>query len=116
MSKLPDQPSEGELIFYQTPEGNVCVEVLFELETFWLNQKRIAELFGVELQTISYHLKEIYASGELTQEATLRKIRRVKMEGNRIAIQQDKKFESDFEKEFKSIGRISFFPTQGNNS
>jgi hypothetical protein len=75
--------SEGDLIFYQTPEGSVRIEVLYELETFWLNQKRIAELFGVELPTVSYHLKEIYASGELSQEATLRKIRLVQTEGNR---------------------------------
>ncbi|XZE18463.1 hypothetical protein SH449x_003758 [Pirellulaceae bacterium SH449] len=74
MSSSREQPSEGELIFYQNPEGNVRVEVLYEMETFWLNQKRIAELFGVELQTISNHLKEIYASGELSQDATLRKI------------------------------------------
>ncbi len=83
MSSEPDQPNEGELIFYQTPEGAVRVEVLYELETFWMNQKRIAELFGVEIHTVSYHLKEIYASGELTPEATLRKIRRVQIEGNR---------------------------------
>lgn len=116
MSELPGQPSEGELIFYQTPEGNVRVEVLFELETFWLNQKRIAELFGVDVRTISEHLASIYDAGKLNGEATIRNIRRVQMEGNRDAIQQDKKFESDFEKEFKSIGRIRYFPTQGNDS
>lgn len=79
----PDLPNDGELILYQTPTGTVRVEVLFESETFWLNQKKISELFGVELPTISYHLKEIYASKELTPEATLRKIRRVQIEGNR---------------------------------
>lgn len=83
MSDRPEDSSDGEMIFYQTSEGSVRVEVLYELETFWMNQKRIAELFGVELQTISYHLKEIYASGELSEEATLRKIRRVQTEGNR---------------------------------
>lgn len=83
MSDISKQPEEGELIFYQTAEGAVRVEVLYELETFWLNQKRIAELFGVELSTVSYHLKEIYSSGELSQEATLRKIRRVQTEGSR---------------------------------
>lgn len=80
MSDSNDQPSEGELIFYQTFEGAVRVEVLYELETFWMNQKRIAELFGVEIHTVSYHMKEIYASGELTPEATLRKVRRVQTE------------------------------------
>jgi len=69
-----ERPNEGELILYQTERGTVRVEVLFQNETFWLDQKRIAELFGVELPTISYHLKEIYDSGELRREATLRKI------------------------------------------
>jgi hypothetical protein len=75
--------NEGELILYQTQEGTVRIEVLYESETFWLNQKKIAELFGVDLRTISYHLGEIYASGELSREATLRKIRRVQIEGSR---------------------------------
>ena len=79
----PEKPDEGELILYQTPEGTVRIEVLYEAETFWLNQKKIAELFGVDLRTISYHLGEIYASGELAPEATLRKIWRVQIEGNR---------------------------------
>ena len=78
-----DQPNEGELILYQTQEGTVRIEVLYESETFWLNQKKIAELFGVDLRTISEHLQNIYASGELTREATLRKIRRVQTEGDR---------------------------------
>ncbi len=78
-----ERPNEGELILYQTQEGTVRIEVLYESETFWLNQKKIAELFGVELPTISYHLKEIYDSGELSREATLRKILRVQCEGNR---------------------------------
>lgn len=79
----PEKPNEGELILYQTREGTVRIEVLYESETFWLNQKKIAELFGVDLRTISYHLGEIYASGELAREATLRKIWRVQREGNR---------------------------------
>jgi hypothetical protein len=83
MSDEPQQPHEGELILYQTPEGTVRVEVLYESETFWLNQKRIAELFGVDVRTVSYHLKEIYDSGELLAEGTLRKIWRVQTEGNR---------------------------------
>jgi hypothetical protein len=79
----PEKPNEGELILYQTTEGTVRVEVLYADETFWLNQKKIAELFGVEVPTISYHLKEIYDSGELRPEATIRKIQRVQREGNR---------------------------------
>lgn len=83
MSEIPVQPHEGELILYQTAEGTVRVEVLYESETFWLNQKRIADLFGVDVRTVSEHLQNIYASGELVEEATIRKIRRVQTEGNR---------------------------------
>jgi len=78
-----EPPQEGELILYRNADGAVRVEVLYESETFWLDQRRIAELFGVEVATISYHLKEIYASGELAQEATLRRILRVQREANR---------------------------------
>ena len=74
---------EGDLILYRTPKGTSKISVLYQGETFWLNQKKIAELFGVDLRTISYHLGEIYASGELKPEATLQKIRRVQTEGNR---------------------------------
>jgi hypothetical protein len=100
--ETPD-PGEGEIIFYRTADGATKVEVLYEGDTFWLNQRRMAELFGVELPTISYHLKDIYASGELSEEATLRRIRRVQREGNRDY--QDAAFESDFEREIKRIQR-----------
>ncbi len=74
---------EGELIFYQTAEGSVRIEVHYESETFWLNQKRMAELFGVDVRTISEHLQNIYETSELRREATIRKFRIVQTEGNR---------------------------------
>lgn len=76
-------PQENEIIFYSTPDGKVNVEVLFQGETFWLSQKKMADLFGVEVHTINYHLKEIFASGELQEEATVRKFRIVQQEGER---------------------------------
>ncbi len=78
-----NQPSDGDVILYQTSEGTVRIEVLYDSETFWLNQKKIAELFGVDLRTISYHLKEIYDSGELQMDRTLQKYWRVQIEGRR---------------------------------
>jgi len=81
-------PEEGELIFYRTPEGAVRLEVLYEGETFWLNQGQLAELFGVSQPTISEHLANIYASGELSEEATHRKIRWVRQEGGREVARQ----------------------------
>jgi len=81
---MTDQtPQEGELILYRTADDAVRVEVLYETETFWLDQRRMAELFGVDVRTVSYHLQEVYASGELTPEATLQKIWRVQREGKR---------------------------------
>jgi hypothetical protein len=78
-----ERPKEGEVILYQTPGGTVRIEVLYESETFWLNQKKIAELFGVDLRTVNEHIRNIYADGELAESATIRKFRRVQTEGNR---------------------------------
>lgn len=76
-------PLSNDVIFYASPNGDVRVEVFFQEETFWLSQKKIGELFGVESNTITYHLKEIYQSDELQLEATTRKIRVVQKEGAR---------------------------------
>ena len=73
----------SDIILYSTPEGNIRVEVYYEDETFWLSQKRIAELFGVEVNTINYHIKEIFKSGELKESSTIRKFRIVQKEGSR---------------------------------
>lgn len=59
------------------------IEAIFNDETFWLTQMRMAELFGVESHTITYHLKEIYKTEELYESATTRKIRVVQKEGTR---------------------------------
>jgi hypothetical protein len=73
----------NEIILYTSPKGDVKIEVIFNDETFWLTQKKISELFGVESNTITYHLKEIFKSGELQEKATTRKIRVVQKEGTR---------------------------------
>ncbi len=68
-------PTNTDIIFYSSPDGNIRLEVLYEDESFWLTQKRMAELFGVEVNTINYHLKEIFKSGELQEDRVIRKIR-----------------------------------------
>ena len=57
-------PAHNEILLYTTPDGAVRVEVAFEDETFWLTQKKMAELFGVGIPTVNRHLKEIYKSHE----------------------------------------------------
>lgn len=76
-------PQFSDIIFYSSPEGNIHVEVLYGDETFWLSQKRMAELFGVDVRTVNEHLKNIFTSGELNSSATIRKIRIVQKEGER---------------------------------
>jgi len=76
-------PIEGEILLFTSPGGDTRIEVFFQEETFWLSQRKMADLFGVEVPTINYHLKEIYKSGELDESATIRKIRIVQTEGSR---------------------------------
>ncbi len=73
-----------DLIIYQSKNNeNISVDVLYDNEDFWLTQKSMSELFRVEVNTINYHLKEIFDSKELEQNRTIRKIRTVQKEGNR---------------------------------
>ena len=73
-----------DLIIYQSQNNeNISVEVLYNEEDFWLTQKSMAKLFGIEINTINYHLKEIFESHELEENRTIRKIRIVQNEGNR---------------------------------
>jgi hypothetical protein len=72
-----------EILLYSTPESKTTVEVYFEGETFWMSQKKMAELFNVESHTITYHLKEIFKTKELAEQATARKFRVVQNEGGR---------------------------------
>ena len=76
-------PSESEILLYTTTNGDVRVEVFYGAETFWLSQRRMAELFGVEVNTINYHCKENFASKELAEEGTIRTIRIIQKEGGR---------------------------------
>ena len=76
-------PHEAEFLFFTAPDGRIEVEVWYAGETIWLTQKRMAELFDVEIPTINYHLTEVFKSGELDESATIRKFRMVQKEGNR---------------------------------
>lgn len=73
----------SNILLYKTKQGETRIEVIFNSETFWMSQKRMADLFGVDVRTINYHLGQIYESGELTKEATIRKIGIVQSEGKR---------------------------------
>ena len=59
-----------KIIIYQSEDGKTQLDVKLEHETLWLTQKQIAELFGTKRPAITKHLKNIYASEELTEEST----------------------------------------------
>jgi hypothetical protein len=64
-----ENPNFNDILLYTTAEGKVRIEVLFENETFWLSQKRIAELFGVDRSVVTKHLKNIFESAELDEKS-----------------------------------------------
>lgn len=73
----------SEIIFYTTPDGNVKVEVVLQDETVLLTQKAMGELFGVETNTINYHLKEVFKNNELAEDSVIRKIRITAADGKK---------------------------------
>lgn len=75
--------NNGNIIIYQTEDGLTKINVKVENETVWLNQQQMAELFQSSRTNVVEHIKHIYEEGELSEEATCRKFRQVRMEGNR---------------------------------
>jgi len=65
---------EGNVLIYRTSTGKVNVSVLFNNDTFWLSQKRMSELFAVDVSTINYHLKQLDETGEVHMSDAIRKI------------------------------------------
>ncbi|MBU3013267.1 virulence RhuM family protein [Poseidonibacter lekithochrous] len=64
-------------------DGELELKVSIENETVWLTQKQLGDLFDVEVNTINYHIKNIFKQKELDKNPTIRKIRIVQKEGNR---------------------------------
>jgi hypothetical protein len=81
--KLQIRNSTAEFLVFSKQAGENTIEVRIENETVWLTQKLLAVLFDVEVNTINYHIKEIYKIGEQCEVATIRKIRIVQTEGKR---------------------------------
>ncbi len=65
MAEETDPTRKNTIVLYRTADGKVTVDVFFARDNFWLTQKTMAELFGVNAPAISKHLKNIFESGEL---------------------------------------------------
>ncbi len=75
--------STAEFLIFTAQDGKNSIEAHYEDETIWLTQKLMGELFEVGVNTINYHLKEIFKSGEIEENRTIRKFRIVQTEGKR---------------------------------
>ena len=79
--KLRIRNSTAEFLVFAVQSGESGIEVRYEDETIWLTQKLMSALFDVDVRTISEHLKNIFQSGELKQDAVIRKFRNTAEDG-----------------------------------
>ncbi|GHT33335.1 toxin Fic [Bacteroidia bacterium] len=82
-NKLQIRNSTAEFLTFTAEGATNTVEAFYEDETIWLSQKMMAVLFDVEVNTINYHLKDLYQNAELEVNRTIRKFRIVQIEGKR---------------------------------
>lgn len=78
----------GEILIYQTDDGQTNIEVKIEDDTVWLTQQQMSELFQTSRTNIVEHIKHIYEEGELDEISTCRNFRQVRKEGNREVTRQ----------------------------
>jgi hypothetical protein len=83
MTTAPITPTTSSFLLYSSETNSVKIEVFVHDETIWLTQKKMSELFGVDVKTVSEHLLNIYKSGELQENSTVRKFQIVQNEGGR---------------------------------
>ena len=86
---------EHEVVLYQIEGTNICVNVMFKEETFWMTQKAMANLFDCTTDNISLHLKNIYKEEELEEEATTELFSIVQNEGQRNVTRKVKCYNLD---------------------
>ena len=78
----------GEILIYQTDDGQTNIEVKIEDDTVWLTQQQMSELFQTSRTNVVEHIKQIYEEGELDEISTCRNFRQVRKEGNREVTRQ----------------------------
>ena len=83
MSELNNPTFQGEIVIYQSKDGDTKIDVRFEDETVWLSQAQMAELFQTSRTNVVEHIQHIYEEGELDESSTCRNFRQVRQEGTR---------------------------------
>ena len=74
---------KGQILLYQTPDGESKIEVTLHNETVWLSLEQMAELFQRNKSTISRHIKNVFEEGELQPDSTVAFFATVQTEGKR---------------------------------
>lgn len=87
MSEVVSMGSGGEFLLYQTEDGESRIEVRMQGETVWLTQQQMAELFDVDKSGISRHLRNIYESGELSQDSVVAKFATTAADGKTYQVE-----------------------------
>lgn len=82
--------SNDEILIYQSEDGTIKVDVLFQDETVWLTQEHMALLFGKGRTTITEHISHIFSEGELQEEMVCRKFRHTTQHGAIEGLSQTK--------------------------
>lgn len=98
-----EPPPASSLILYQTEDGQTRVQCRFEDESIWLTQTLLGELFQKDVRTINEHLQNIFAEGELSREATIRRFRIVRSEDARQVTREEERYRSATIKKFSTL-------------
>ena len=80
---IPVMRPGGEIVLYETPDGEVHVDVRMGEETVWLTQRQMAQVFRTSTDNVSLHLKNIFSDTELEESATTEDFSVVQTEGKR---------------------------------
>ena len=86
MSEMNTPTPQGEIVIYQSKDGNTKIDVRFVDETVWLTQAQLCELYQSSKANVSEHIKNIFEEGELEENSVVRKIRTTAADGKSYAV------------------------------
>ena len=95
LKEMNKDNNQGEIVIYQTDDGDTKIDVRFVDETVWLTQAQLCELYQTSKSNVSEHIKNIFEEGELEESSTVRKFRTVQNEGERIVTREQLHYNLD---------------------
>lgn len=95
LKEMNKDNNQGEIVIYQTDDGDTKIDVRFVDETVWLTQAQLCALYQTSKSNVSEHIKNIFEEGELEEDSTVRKFRTVQNEGERIVTREQLHYNLD---------------------